>query len=224
MPVKLFLQRSSPLLALLATACPPVPIDPGVVAGSTPSSDCNGCYLSQLDNPILTDQALLTPGSDEQGNLVFEGAAANTSGFEYDYFRMSFSASGDPTQGATTTSSLIPNPPTTGTWATSDNQDHVFMPWELHGIELGYSYTQAAAVHLDVANRPTQVPAIPVQVKLDPSVMLVPVQVIRVLPPPNSDLESRYNLRRYSQFSYKKLFDDWGNDPTYIASKSSISA
>jgi hypothetical protein len=193
------------LIISIVTQCGP--IDQGVVVGSVANPDCKGCYFSGLDNPTVTDFTRLSAHADQVNNTVLEFAERTDAGVRYAFFSMAFTASGDPARGATASRDLIPVPASVGTWQSTEDSP-LDMRWEVHGIELGYKDTEAAAEHLDVSFAENFTPAIPVKIRLDPRTMLVPVQLIRVLPPPSSELESIYRLREFSQRSYKQFWDD----------------
>jgi hypothetical protein len=74
---------------------------------------------------------------------------------------------------------------------------------EIRGIELGYANSEARLVQANAVGRDAQVLQQPVMVQLASNVMLVPIQVIRVLP---QDLDSALGnrVKKYTRDIHKQ--------------------
>lgn len=197
-----YLANSQAILLASATffgiACDRV--NEGMVAGSTPDPSCDGCYFSEVDNPEITRWDILRPIDNDAEYAQREGNA-----WVFNNFDLHFKAwGGDQKKGAITNYDLFPKPSTNGLWDAT--HEDVRMPWRVRGIELGYSRLNAAATHRDLHHSPTDVPAVPVRVSLDPNTILVPVQVIRVMPPRTSPYNEEMQLETYER--WKNFFDD----------------
>jgi hypothetical protein len=166
---------------------------------------CGACFRSRIDNPVIVGGVQLRVDDDGKGHVVSEGAERANNGFRYDFFSMRMGGSGDSNRGAVPPDNLIPEPRWLGLWQVDSAHPTVAMPWEAHGIELGYSLTEASAKRSDAFSRSAVIPD-PVKVQLDRVTMLVPIQLIRVLPPPD---EPHFKfLNSFSQRSYKAFWDD----------------
>lgn len=194
--------------AALLTACGP---PPQVVVGAKRSDRlCGTCLDSRRDNPLLQGTLALQTTQGATGTFD-EAAERNNAGFLYDNLRVDALVKGDDRLGASELD-LIPNPAVPGSWGVSDSSPTILLPWELHGIELGYALSEAVIARQGATGARTTAPQSPVKVALDPTVMLVPVQVVRVIP--NSlDAPFASNLAKFTKAVQKKYWDDrWDID------------
>lgn len=192
---------------LFASTCPP----PEVVVGAVRSDRlCRTCWDSRRDNPLV--QGTVALQTTRRGSDSFdEGAERNSAGFVYENLRVTASVKGDDRVGASGLS-LIPNPASFGSWGVTEAAPTVLLPWELHGIELGYGVSEAVIARDGALGAHTIAPQSPVKVALAPTVMLVPVQVVRVIPD-NPDAPFAANLAKFTKGVQKKYWDDrWDVD------------
>jgi hypothetical protein len=77
------------------------------------------------------------------------------------------------------------------------------LPFVADGIQLGYAESSVTAYHQEVSGNPRPQP--PVRATLDPQVLLVPIQIIKVLPPPSASFFS--GLADISPAARNRLFD-----------------
>jgi hypothetical protein len=189
--------------SVLISGCHP---DEDVVGAVPNRQRCPTCLKSRRDNPIL--QGVVDLGIDRGGpepHEFPESAERNPFGFIYENMRVDASIRGDDRKGATSLD-LTPWPRLIGSYA-ADPEARRVLPWELHGIELGYALSEANISKTSALGNRILSTHSPIKVELDAGVMLVPIQVIRVVP---SDPSAPFaaNLAKYTKATYKKYFDD----------------
>jgi hypothetical protein len=177
--------------------------DEQVIGASRNRERCESCWRSRRDNPVLQGIVRLDQTAIPDDRLR-EVATRKVEGFAYDYFRLDASVQGDVSRGATPLD-LIPAPRILGVWEGS-NERAVVLPWELRGVELGYASTRVTVFHRNRTGVNTSAPKSPIDVDLDPTVMLVPIQVVRVLPA-TSDAPFASFLGKYTTAVQKKFWD-----------------
>ncbi|MGI8836463.1 MAG: hypothetical protein ACR2H4_07465 [Pyrinomonadaceae bacterium] len=209
------------LLALgmfsLLSGCDPRPNSP-VVGGVRSDRVCGTCFESKRDNPIIQAQVTLGTTTAAAGTFV-EVAERTNAGFRYDNLRVDASSKGDNRLGSTDLD-ITPNPSILGFWTPTDAAPAMVLPLELHGIELGYALSEVNISRQAATGGRSTAPQSPVKVSLDPTVMLVPVQVIRVVPDsPEAPYAS--NLAKFTKAVHKRYWDDrWDLDTARISEPS----
>lgn len=189
------------LLLVSLAGCDP----PEVVVGAVRNDRlCKTCFESRRDNPLIQGTLALEVADGQAGTFI-EEAERNKLGFLYKNLRVDALVSGDGRLGASELD-LIPNPTVEGSWASSSEPPPRLLPWELHGIELGYAITEAVIARQGATGSRSTAPQSPVKVALDRTVMLVPVQVVRVIP--NSpDAPYASNLAKFTKAVQKNYWD-----------------
>ena len=203
-------------MVLLATACGPKSDIP-VVGGVRSDRLCGTCFESKRDNPVIQGQVTL--GTTTEGGTFVETAERNNLGFRYENVRVDASSKGNNGLGATDLD-ITPNPSIFGFWSPTEAAPAMVLPWEVHGIELGYALTEVNISRQTAKGRGSAAPQSPVKVSLDPTVMLVPVQVIRVVPDsPEAPFAS--NVAKFTKAVHKRYWDDrWDLDTARISEPS----
>jgi hypothetical protein len=198
----IFATSSFAMLVVLTTACPPTnpPPSPPDVETGTPSSSCASCYTSTLDNPVMQDSVTLANRTGPEGEVSDESVSTDANGTIYYNFFLQLVTSGNDSVGSV--SETLPILPYNA--ASYDIGDT--MTWNAFGMELGYSYSLLQGQNVDAFGNVTDTPLIPPSYALDPTVMLVPLQVVRVLPadPTTSNYGDLWNM---TQRGLKKFFD-----------------
>lgn len=186
-------------IALAGSACDT--INDGMVVDGQPDPYCKGCYFSERDNPTIQRWANLRAIDTDVEYARREGDA-----WVYNNFDLTFKAwSGDPKKGSVNNYDLTPEPLLDmGLW--DPTRGDARMPWKVRGLEIGYSRLRATATQYDLYHNPIDVPPIPVMVSLHPNTILVPIQVVRVMPPPASPYYDVMASETYEQ--WKHFFDD----------------
>ncbi|HET6212313.1 MAG TPA: hypothetical protein VFE14_05515, partial [Micromonosporaceae bacterium] len=104
-----------------------------------------------------------------------------SSTWSYSYFDLKVkNEKGDAGKGSPTDIRLYSEPETAGSWGAGAGQDPWY-PWHVRGTQVGYT-PLGLTVFKERDNHTLTVAALPTCVVLDPHVMLVPLQVIRVVP------------------------------------------
>lgn len=149
---------------------------------------------------------------DGQGHSSFEEVILNDNGAAYYQFSLALNSSGgDPSKGAVNVSGIPILPAYAGDWTSPDK-----ITWRARGTQIGYGFMTIAGQYEDAFDDFLNSPLIPFQVKLAPNVMLVPVQMIRVLPAgyanPNCDPSTWTGGYEYlactRPAAYKAYWDD----------------
>jgi len=191
---------------LLLATCGPATVNEIVVGATANTHKCGTCLLSSRDNPPVNVTPILSSSKAPSGEDLAEYAERNPLGVAYKNVKLDLFVKGDDTKGAPSMSELRPLPALVGTWQTTPGQPAVAFPSQIRGIELGYTLSEARLVHEDGVGTATEVLAQPIMVELAPNVMLVPVQVIRVLPPdPSSSLGQ--SVAKFSKDVHKAYWD-----------------
>ncbi|MEI9937290.1 MAG: hypothetical protein WDO69_08685 [Pseudomonadota bacterium] len=181
-------------------------------AGSVSTID-PALILSQLDNPIVSGNDPLQTVSVSGvctlagcGPQLFPEYADGTqlpNAWGFNSFQLVMHSAGDDSKGSRTMdalgSELVAQPGQSAIF-----QAPATLPFLTHGIELGYAQSTVQAIHSDIVAN--QRPLDPVRVQLDQTVMLVPIQVIKVLPPPTASFYS--DLADISVEARNRLFDN----------------
>jgi hypothetical protein len=196
--------RAASVLALSAwlTGCG---MSCGPVEEGSPDPRCPTCYLSKVDNPVIRNALELKERSGPRAGLFsFETAERDSDGVRYGQVLLTTRVRGGNRGRGSIEDDLPALPPMQGFWSAAEGEER--MPWEARGAQIGYA---AATVDTEVLDAfgvlAEHTPLVPLEVALDPSVMLVPVQVIRVIPPPQTTFFDY--LRHFTQEVYKELFD-----------------
>lgn len=164
-----------------------------------------GLILSQLDNPLVSgeDPLQTVPFLGEQFPEYADGTQIANSIWGYFSFQLVVQSVGDDSKGSRTMNSpgeeLIAQPSQAAIF-----QAPATLPFLARGIELGYAQSTVTPLHHEISGNPR--PQTPVRVQLDQQVMLVPIQVIKVLPPATASFFSQ--LDDISVESRNRLFDD----------------
>ncbi|CAN5519370.1 hypothetical protein BH09MYX1_BH09MYX1_00930 [soil metagenome] len=193
--------------ASLGASCDP-PVGANPFDGSTRDPGCPDCYTVERDNPVFraTDARLR---QSESVTRTPQGVA---------YFNFSILPEvtlGNPKFGSQPVpySPLIAQPAGLATFG--EGQEY---PFEIHGLEVGYSELGVRGQYADVNNVGFGIPLAVARVKLSTQTLLVPVKVVRVLSNSGTALGNTYNtfLTQFSSRSWKQLFDD---HPTVISTR-----
>jgi hypothetical protein len=175
-----------------------------VVVGGRPNPRCEGCFLSDRDNPLLQGTIQLQITGDS-GHTFPEAAERLPQGLIYTFVRLDASLGGNGAVGATPLD-LIPVPRLMGKWETGDDQRTTTLPWEIHGTELGYGLSHVSVGRRSAQNASSSAPQSPIQVELSPNVMLVPIQVVRVIPEsPSAPFAA--SLAKFTKAAQKRFWD-----------------
>jgi len=194
------------------STCPVSAFSLTIQAGSASPVD-PALILTQLDNPIVSGndqlQTITYQGPCGLGGCAPESIPEHADGTKlpnvwgFDYFKLVVHSAGDDSKGARTMDS-----PATGELIAKPAQAAMFdppamLPFAAQGIEIGYAESTVSLIHREVGGNPRPQP--PVRAKLDPQVMLVPIQVIKVLPPSTASFFSE--LADISVPAVNRLFD-----------------
>lgn len=177
------------------------------VIGAKPNREaCPTCVRASRDNPVM--QGIMTLQTAAHENDPNREIAVRTSiGFAYQNFRMDSHVSGDDAKGAVG-EVLAPMPSTLGVTEADARSPTRALGWELHGTELGYAISTINTVRRNrMGTSNVLAKGDPIKVDLDPTVMLVPLQVVRVLPA-DGNAPFAWNLAKFTRATYKKYFDD----------------
>lgn len=212
MPHRLVLAAALGATLVLAGGCKPRE----VVIGATPDPrTCATCLVSKRDNPMVQGTVELEVSHGGAGNRV-EEVERNAKGFLYSNFQLTASVQGDPSKGATPMD-LVPNPYAPGTWQADEEPPAEVLAWELHGLELGYAVSEATVSRRNAYGAGKFAPQSPIRVSLDKSVILVPLQIIRVIPA-DTGAPTYSNLQKYSTAVHKKYWDQrWDLDTVNLS-------
>ena len=190
---------------IMVSGCDPASAGKEVVVGGLANDHlCKGCIQSKRDNPLIKGTLTLdkTRGSTRE---FVESAERNNLGFLYGNFRIDAAVKGAPRLGAADLD-LTPAPSAPGVWTASNAPPPTALPWELRGIELGYALSEAFIFRRGALGAQAAAPESPVKVQLDPTVMLVPIQVVRVIPSsPSAPYASQ--LAKFTKAVQKKYWD-----------------
>lgn len=197
---------------LLLPACKPREV---VVGAQADPRSCKTCLVSKLDNPLIQGTVELEVSQGAGGRRV-EAVERNGLGFLYDNFQLRAAAKGDEAKGASNLD-LIPAPYSPGSWEANEDSPPAILAWELHGAELGYSVSEVTVQRRNAYGAAKTAPQSPINVSLDPTVILVPIQVVRVIPVDTS-LPIYSTLQKYSAGVHKKFWDRrWDIDTANIS-------
>jgi hypothetical protein len=176
-----------------------------VVTGAGPAPGDPGLLFSQYDNPQVN-------GTDEMRNFEFEPGMffpehADSTGLPnvwgYRNFNLVIRGTGDDTMGTrpmtALSGQLIPRPTMAGIF-----DPPMVLPFTARGFELGYSIASLTGIHQQLDD--TVRTSAPLRVQLDPTVMLVPIQIVQVLPPATASFLD--DLKNISVEERNQLFDD----------------
>jgi hypothetical protein len=186
------------------TLHPPVDVNTGA-----PDLSCDFCYTATLDNPVMSDTVILTERQPPEGSTTsFEsvgpfGVGGFTSGEEYtDFFLQVLTSGGDPTKGAVDDTIVAMPHDMTTTFQPGDT-----VRWDTHGIQLGYTSMTLEGQNVSAFDQVHLTPPAPPNYRLASNVMLVPIQLVRVLPrnPCTSNFPEVYNATKRD---WKAFFDD----------------
>jgi hypothetical protein len=197
---------------LLAAGCKPRE----VVVGAKPDPrTCKTCFVSRRDNPVIQGTIELETSQGPDGRHV-EAVERSALGFLYDNFSLRAAVKGNDAKGASELD-LIPSPYSPGSWEANEEPPAAVLPWELHGIELGYAVSEATVQRRNAYGAGKFAPQSPISVSLDPTVILVPIQVVRIIPVDTS--QPVYStLQKYSTAVHKKYWDGrWDIDTANVS-------
>lgn len=166
----------------------------------------------QRDNPVLTEDVLLTQqpfgeSAERVGDSKWVYTAFDTevrvSGTSLLYIVATGHNAFSPS--ATTGGEFLHTwPAAAGTWTPSSLP--VQMPWELHGARFGY-WTSTVTVSKVLADSSTVPSSNIARIRVDPGVLIVPIQAVLVLPNyPSPDLEAV--MQQFDERSQGVLWDD----------------
>lgn len=143
-----------------------------------PDPVCPGCVFSALDNPVLGAHVQLL----SQAGVVEVGTRPDDDRWRFDRFRVDLGlGGGNAAHGSDPDASGLQIwPAQRGTWAPSVTGP-AELPWEVHGVRVGYDDLTVSATKLDTSYARSTA-ALPVTVRLAPDVILVPIQVARMVP------------------------------------------
>jgi hypothetical protein len=210
-------------IAAVMAGCPlPSPPPPPIpVAQTSADPSCDTCYTTKLDNPVVNGSIKLETFEaqtiDGLSTTIAESVDYESGGVVWGDMWPRMTVTGDnDTQGSFTrgaTNALPFFPASMGMTAAPAS-----VSVEVYGLEMGYDFATIDGQNLNgFGNLGTSVPVFNPAIKLDPTVMLVPMQVIRVLPGvqlgPNGPMVFNANdplayLAQVSPRDYKRWFDD----------------
>jgi len=176
------------------------------VTGAVPSGDDPTILLSSVDNPVLNGiDNLRVVSSPTAGGPFTEQAEQEDLLWAYFEMDLGFDQKGPDLLGNASrplnvfTDLGLPARPDASGFSIAPST----MPFSAHGTELGYGLSLIQGVHsqVDTTRRTSSV----MRVKLNPSTMLVPIQMIRVLPPPGDLFNA---LSKVTATQFRALFDD----------------
>jgi hypothetical protein len=159
---------------------------------------------SQFDNPELM-------GTDTLQTIAFNGKSfpEHADGtvlpgeWAYENFNLVVRATGDDTLGARTINvpgtELITQPAMMSIF-----DPPATMPFTARGLQLGYATSTVTTVHEQIDNTPRTPDS--VRAQLDPTVMLVPIQIVKVVPPATATFVDE--LKNITVAERNRLFDD----------------
>jgi hypothetical protein len=176
-----------------------------LVDGAAQDPNHAGTFTSQLDNPVFRGKVRLAPApAKDQGLSPLEEALAKSSNWSYSYFDLQVkNEKGDASKGAPTNIQLHTEPETDGQWGAATGQDPWY-PWLVRGVQLGYEPI-LLSVFKERDDHSLTVAALPASARLDPRVMLVPLQVVRVVP---SDKTSSH-YKWITQAADERIVRNW---------------
>jgi hypothetical protein len=154
-----------------------------LVDGAARDPNHAGAFTSQLDNPVLRGKVELrpAPAKDQSLSPLEEAFATVGSKWTYSYFDLTVKKEkGDANKGAPTDIQLYTEPETIGEWGAAAGQNHWY-PWQVRGAQVGYTPI-LFSVFKERDDHSLTLSALPASAVLDPHVMLVPLQVVRVVP------------------------------------------
>jgi hypothetical protein len=176
-----------------------------VVVGATPDPrSCQTCLVSKRDNPTVQGTVELEVSRGPVGNRV-EEVERDGQGFIYSNFQLTAAVKGDDGKGASDLD-LIPAPYSPGSWQADEEPPAEILAWELHGMELGYAVSEATVRRRNAYGAASFAPQSPIKVSLDKNVILVPLQIIRVIPA-DTNAPTYSTLQKYSTSVHKKYWD-----------------
>jgi len=195
------------------STCPVSAFSISFQSGSVSPND-PALMLNQLDNPTVSGNDPLQtvtydPGCSSLpcGPQQYPEHANGTqlpNAWGFDWFSLVVHSVGDESKGSRTV-----NSPGSGELIAKPSMAAMFdppamLPFVADGIQLGYGESSVTALHQEVSGNPR--PLAPVRAQLDQQVMLVPIQVIKVLPPPTASFFP--SLANISVGAINRVFDN----------------
>ncbi len=199
-------------IIIALSGCNGCRINSEMVAGAEPDPAKNGAYFSSLDNPIiqrvdiLSKQRKEASGEESFESLIVSRSGATVNGMAFQDFNIFLDAHSTGLRGSTNNQHFIPVPDTKDGEEVHAESDHNTFRWTVNGIELGYDKTIVEAKHTNAWGITKPINTIPLELRLKPGTILVPVQVVRIIF--RGDPESVVS-KSYTAPSYKLFFDDF---------------